>query len=137
MSERSLWIRNTQIAEPPNPAAYRQSSVPPDFPTSDDTPTAKRFARKRVYFWFGVAVAFHVILLLVFFLTPKLRLKAGYASDRWVEVLPMTEAPPGPAPTVPAPASAPPSQQETEVLLLAPAKHAGGSAQAPAVRPPP
>lgn len=86
----------------PTPSGYRQSTVPPPFPTSDDTPTAQRFARKRLYFWFGLAALLHVGLLLAFFLSPKLRLKAGYSPDRWVQILPIPAEQ-----SLPTPAAAP------------------------------
>ncbi len=78
----------------PTPSGYRQSTVPPVFPTTEDSPVAKRFERKRLYFWFGVAVLLHVALLLAFFLSPKLRLKASYSPDRWVQILSIPAEPP-------------------------------------------
>jgi hypothetical protein len=95
MSERSLWTPDKNVViELPAPSGYRQSSVPPVFPTSEDSLQTKRFRRKRLYFWFGVAVALHIALLLTFFLSPKLRLKAGYSPDRWVQIVPLEQREP-------------------------------------------
>jgi hypothetical protein len=68
----------------PTPAGYRQRV--PLFPTSDTSIKNQRVERKRLIFWFGLAVALHAALLLGLWLTPPLRLKWGPSSDAWVQV---------------------------------------------------
>ncbi|HEY3656944.1 MAG TPA: hypothetical protein VGL34_18380 [Steroidobacteraceae bacterium] len=69
----------------PTPAGYRQRV--PLFPTSDASHKNRRVERKRLVFWFGLAVALHAALLLGLWLTPPLRLKWGPSSDAWVQVM--------------------------------------------------
>ena len=89
------------------PAGYRLSNPavlgPP--PMSEK---AKRLRRKRLVIGFSIAAALHVGLILAWWLTPPLRLKASYAPERWVQVLPLTKPDlPPVAETPPAPAAAP------------------------------
>ena len=46
----------------PPPSGYVQRV--PLFPTTDGSATSRRFERKRLLLWFGIAVAFHAALLL-------------------------------------------------------------------------
>jgi hypothetical protein len=81
----------------PTPAAYRQSI--PAFPSTEPSIATRRFERKRHIIWFSVAVALHGALFLGLWLTPPLRLKAGYAPDRWVQVVSVAKGAPEPAAT--------------------------------------
>jgi hypothetical protein len=85
----------------PAPSGYRQSV--PIFQGPELSPDAQRSERRRLVLWFGVAVALHAALLLALFLTPPLRLKASYAPDRWVHIMPI------PALSSPSPPIAPPT----------------------------
>jgi hypothetical protein len=71
------------------------------------TPVVRRFRRKKLLIWFGVAVALHTALLLVFFLTPSMRLKWNPPPQDWVPVvsLPKPEPAPTPAPVAEKPAA--------------------------------
>jgi hypothetical protein len=93
---------DAQMIDLPTPSGYRQTV--PAFPNTEPGAETQRADRKRRFIWFGVAAALHAALLLALFLTPPLRLKAGYAPDRWVQIVsvPLKE----PDPPVPAPAPA-------------------------------
>src|SRR5882757_8505971 len=69
----------------PTPAGYRQRV--PLFPTSDASHKNRRVERKRLFLWFGLAVALHAALLLGLWLVPPLRLKWGPSPDAWVQVI--------------------------------------------------
>ena len=58
---------------PPPPSAYVQRI--PAFPTSDAAVPNRRFERKRLLMWFGIAAALHAALLLGIWLMPALRIK--------------------------------------------------------------
>jgi hypothetical protein len=70
----------------PPPSGYRQ--LVPAFQPPTLAPDAQRRERSRLLLWFGVALGLHAALLLALFLTPPLRLKASYAPDRWVHIMP-------------------------------------------------
>jgi hypothetical protein len=75
----------------------------PLFPTTDGSIKSRRFERKRLVLWFGLAVAFHAALLLGLWLMPALRIKWEPSPDAWVHVVSVPKAQPVP----PAPSSAP------------------------------
>jgi hypothetical protein len=82
----------------PPPSGYVQRV--PLFPTTDASVNNRRFERKRLLLWFGIAVAFHAALLLGFWLMPALRIKWEPSPDAWVPVtsIPQVQpAPPAPA----------------------------------------
>jgi hypothetical protein len=82
----------------------------PLFPTTDGSVKSRRFERKRLLLWFGIAVALHAALLLGFWLMPALRIKWEPSPDAWVPVTSLSNARPAPpapeALTVPKPATA-------------------------------
>ena len=78
----------------PPPSGYVQRV--PLFPTTDGSAKSRRFERKRLLLWFGIAVAFHVALLLGFWLMPALRIKWEPSPDAWVQVTSVSNARPGP-----------------------------------------
>jgi len=85
----------------------------PLFPTTDGGVKNRRFERKRLILWFGIAVAFHAALLLGFWLMPALRIKWEPSPDAWVPVTSVSNARPPPpvfpdALTVPKPSAARP-----------------------------
>jgi hypothetical protein len=76
------------VGELPTLADYRKTTpaVLGELPVDAKT---RLFTRKRVIIGFAVAAALHVGLVLAWWLTPPLRLKAGYAPERWVHVMPL------------------------------------------------
>jgi hypothetical protein len=92
----------------PPPSGYVQRV--PLFPTTDGSVKNRRFERKRLLLWFGIAVAFHAVLLLGFWLMPALRIKWEPSPDAWVQVVSVPQAQPAPPvldaviPSKPAPA---------------------------------
>jgi len=68
----------------------------PLFPTTDGSVNNRRFERKRLLLWFGIAVAFHAALLLGFWLMPALRIKWEPSPDAWVHVTSVSNAQPAP-----------------------------------------
>jgi hypothetical protein len=104
--------------QPPNPrppipalpplSEYRQTAPALAIPKIEESADVRRFRRKRLFKWFGVAVGLHAILLLVLWLTPPMRLKWGPPPEAWVQVtsLPKPEPVVFPAPQ-PAPVAAP------------------------------
>jgi hypothetical protein len=92
----------------PPPSGYVQRV--PLFPTTDGSTKSRRFERKRLLLWFGIAVAFHAALLLGLWLMPALRIKWEPSPDAWVQVVAVPPAQPAsPAPdalTAPKPATA-------------------------------
>jgi hypothetical protein len=95
--------------ELPNPADYRKTTpaVLGEHPVDAKT---RLFTRKRVIIGFAVAAALHVGLVLAWWLTPPLRLKAGYAPERWVHVMPL------PKPDAPQPVP-PPARDATPAIV--------------------
>ena len=87
----------------PPPSGYVQRV--PLFPTTDGSVKSRRFERKRLLLWFGIAVAFHAALLLGLWLMPALRIKWEPSPDAWVQVISVPKAQPEPA--APVAASAP------------------------------
>ena len=87
----------------PPPSGYVQRV--PLFPTTDGSVKNRRFERKRLLLWFGIAVAFHAALLLGLWLMPALRIKWEPSPDAWVRVIAVPKAQPEPA--APVAASAP------------------------------
>ncbi len=102
----SQVVKFPDMRPPPRPkitplpplSAYRQ--IKPTLATKDTgseiTPAMRRARRKKLFIWFGVAVALHTALLLAFFLTPKMRLKWSPPPEDWVPVVSL----PKPAPIV-------------------------------------
>jgi hypothetical protein len=86
----------------PPPSGYRQ--LVPAFQPPTLAPDAQRRERSRLLLWFGVALGLHAALLLALFLTPPLRLKASYAPDRWVHIMPIPAVS-----SLPAPIASPPA----------------------------
>src|ERR1700728_3935192 len=90
-----------KIAPLPSLSDYRQ--IKPTLATKDTsmeiTPVVRRFQRKKLLIWFGVAVALHSAFLLVFFLTPPMRLKWNPPPEDWVPVVSLPKAEPVPAPS--------------------------------------
>ena len=78
----------------PPPSGYVQRV--PLFPTTDGSVSNRRFERKRLLLWFGIAVAFHAALLLGFWLMPALRIKWEPSPDAWVQVTSLSNARPAP-----------------------------------------
>ena len=78
----------------PPPSGYVQRV--PLFPTTDSSVGNRRFERKRLVLWFGIAVAFHAALLLGFWLMPALRIKWEPSPDAWVPVISVSNAQPLP-----------------------------------------
>jgi hypothetical protein len=76
----------------PPPSGYVQRV--PLFPTTDGSPTSRRFERKRLWLWFGMAVAFHAVLLFGLWLMPALRIKWEPSPDAWVQVTSIPRVPP-------------------------------------------
>jgi hypothetical protein len=87
----------------PPPSGYVQRV--PLFPTTDGSVKSRRFERKRLLLWFGIAVAFHAALLLGLWLMPALRIKWEPSPDAWVHVTSLSNA--RPAPAAPVAVSAP------------------------------
>jgi hypothetical protein len=87
------------------PSSYRLANpaVLPVAPVSEQTRASRR---KRIVIGFSIAAALHAALVLGWWLSPPLRLKASYAPERWVQVLPV-EKPAPPAALAPAEAAAP------------------------------
>jgi hypothetical protein len=107
----------------PAPSGYRQ--LVPNFQAPELPPDAQRRERRRLVLWFGVALGLHVALLLALFLTPPLRLKASYAPDRWVHIMPIPAVASPPAPITPTPAP-PPKHRTTSDLTSKPKPQAEG-----------
>ena len=78
----------------PPPSGYVQRV--PLFPTTDGSVKSRRFERKRLLLWFGIAVAFHAALLLGLWLMPALRIKWEPSADAWVPVISVSNAQPLP-----------------------------------------
>ena len=93
---------SARIGALPTPSGYRDAH-PRVLGPPPQSPKARFFERKRVIVGFAIAAVLHVGLVLAWWLTPPLRLKAGYAPERWVPVsslpAPRAEKPPA----VPAP----------------------------------
>jgi len=80
----------------PPPSGYVQRV--PLFPTTDGSARNRRFERKRLLLWFGIAVAFHAVLLLGLWLMPALRIKWEPSPEAWVHVVSVPAAPAAPPP---------------------------------------
>ena len=89
----------------PPPSGYVQRV--PLFPTTDGSVKSRRFERKRLLLWFGIAVAFHAALLLGLWLMPALRIKWEPSPDAWVQVISVPKVQPEPAAPVAAAAPKP------------------------------
>jgi hypothetical protein len=85
------------------PSSYRQSN-PAVLPPPPLSEKARRLRRKRLIFGFSIAAALHVGLILAWWLTPPLRLKASYSPERWVQVLPLIKPDPPVTPDTEKPA---------------------------------
>jgi hypothetical protein len=75
----------SQVRGLPTPAGYRRSMPLIGAPEPDAR--APRGERKRLMFWFGLAVSLHAVLLLVIWLMPPLRLKWSPSPQDWVTVV--------------------------------------------------
>ncbi len=114
-----------QIAPLPSLSDYRQ--IKPTLAMKDTsmeiTPVVRRFRRKKLLIWFGVAVALHTALLLVFFLTPPMRIKWNPPAEDWVPVVSLPKPVPAQPPAVQKPV--PSVQAQTPAATPSkPAKHA-------------
>jgi hypothetical protein len=100
------------------PSGYRQLN-PAVLPLAPFSERARTSRRRRLMIGFGIAAALHVGLVLAWWLTPPLRLKASYAPERWVQVLPVapTPAPPAVAPPSMAPPMAPVKPDGTSAAI--------------------
>jgi hypothetical protein len=105
-----------EIRPLPTPSGYRQLN-PAVIPFAPVSPTSRLSRRKRLVIGFCIAAALHVGLILAWWLTPPLRLKASYAPERWVQVLPLvkpeTEVKPVEQPVPTAESAAPPGAPPT------------------------
>jgi hypothetical protein len=92
-------VRGGPIRELPAPAQYRQTT-----PAAVGGPAAPppRVERRRLLYWFGIAVLLHAALFIAIWLTPPLRLKWSPSPDAWVPVVSL----PAPAETATVPAVA-------------------------------
>jgi hypothetical protein len=115
-----------KIAPLPSLSDYRQ--IKPTLATKDTsmeiTPVVRRFRRKRLLIWFGVAAGLHAALLLAFLLTPAMRIKWTPPPEDWVPVVSLPKPEPVPPPT---PVPDKPSPQVQAI----PAKSAKHSATRP------
>jgi hypothetical protein len=115
-----------KIAPLPPLSEYRQ--IKPTLATKDTsmeiTPVVRRFQRKKLFIWFGVAVALHAALLLAFFLTPPMRIKWTPPPQDWVPVVSLPKPEPVPVPQKPAP-------QAQAVAPAKPAKHSAANPKNP------
>jgi len=86
--------KTIQPIELPMPSAFRQLR-PAILGTPPITRTARLFERKRVIVGLCIAAGLHIVLGFAWWLSPPLRLKAGYGPDRWVQILSLgkTETP--------------------------------------------
>lgn len=123
-----------KIAPLPSLSDYRQ--IKPTLATKDTsmeiTPVVRRFQRKKLFIWFGVAAALHAALLLAFFLTPPMRIKWSPPPEDWVPVvsLPKPEPVPAPPPVIDKPIARP--QPQTQAAAPSkPAKHAAAKPKVP------
>ena len=89
---------------PPPPSSYGHRI--PAFPTSELGVKNRRGERKRLWFWFGVAVALHAALLIGIWLSPPLRIKWEPPPEAWVQVTSLAKSVPPPE-LVPPPAPRP------------------------------
>jgi hypothetical protein len=86
----------------PPPSGFVQRV--PTFPTTDAGIKNRRFERKRLILWFGIAAALHAALFLGIWLMPPLRIKWEPSPDAWVLVTSLPKEPPAaqaPAGTTP------------------------------------
>lgn len=115
-----------KIAPLPSLSDYRQ--IKPTLATKDTsmeiTPVVRRFQRKKLFIWFGVAVALHAALLLAFFLTPPMRLKWSPPPEDWVPVVSLPKPEPAPVAERPAPLA-------QAVAPSKPAKHSAAKPKSP------
>jgi len=115
-----------KIAPLPSLSEYRQ--IKPTLATKDTsmeiTPVVRRFQRKKLIIWFGVAVALHAALLLAFFLTPPMRLKWSPPPEDWVAVVSLPKPEPVPVPEKQAP-------QAQALAQSKPAKHSAAKPKTP------
>ncbi len=100
------------IRELPAPADYR-TTTPAVLGTVPADADSRLFTRKRVVIGLAVAVALHAGLGLAWWLAPPLRLKAGYAPERWVPVVPLITLPRPVPPSVSDMPHSPPTPRET------------------------
>jgi len=92
--------KKIQPLDLPAPSAYRDLMRPAVLAVPTESAKARWFERKRVIVGIAIACAFHISIGLAIWLTPPLRLKLGYAPDRWVQVV---SVPPQQAPLAKAP----------------------------------
>jgi hypothetical protein len=77
--------RTPPSTELPAPAQYRLTS--PAILTEEALSKTKPGGRRRLFLWFGVAVALHAALLLGIWLAPPLRIKWTPSPDAWVPLM--------------------------------------------------
>ena len=97
-----------QAIQFPTPSGYRELH-PAVLDLPPLTAKGRSFHRRRWLIGLSVAAALHVGIVLAWFLTPPLRLKASYAPDRWVPVVsipkPVAPVPVAPQEPLPLPVS--------------------------------
>ena len=124
-----------KIAPLPSLSDYRQ--IKPTLATKDTsmeiTPVVRRFQRKKLVIWFGVAAALHAALLLAFFLTPPMRIKWTPPPEDWVPVVSLPKPEPVPAP--PPVAEKPAARWQAQTQAAAPSKPAKHVAAKPKTPP--
>lgn len=125
--------RKIQPLELPRPSAYRDLMRPDILATPPVSDQARWFERKRVVVGIAIAAAFHISIGLALWLTPPLRLKVGYAPDRWVQVVSVAphEDVPRAAPAHEKLTHAEPASGKLHATHAAPATPAPGSSRPP------
>lgn len=119
--------RRDPMREPPPPSEFRR--VSPAIIASQPGVQLKRLSRKRLWVWLGVAVALHIAVFIVYWLTPPLRIPWSPAPEDWVPVVslpPTTDATSAQTPQAP-PAQTPDVSSAPSLL----------EAKPPAPQPPP
>lgn len=106
--------RGGPIRELPTPAQYRQTT--PAILKPAAAVAVPRLERKRLWMWFGIAVALHAALFIAIWLTPPLRLKWTPSPDDWVRVVSL----PPDKPKAPATGKAKPSAGQAHGDEVAP-----------------
>jgi hypothetical protein len=101
--------RGGPVREPPPPSQFRRSS--PAIIAAHPEVAPQRRSRKRLFLWFGVAVALHAALLLCIWLMPPLRIPWTPSPDAWVQVVSVPQKAPDVAPAPPAMSEGIPSVQ--------------------------
>jgi hypothetical protein len=82
------------IPELPPPSQYRLTS--PSIIATERLNETKPPSRRRLFLWFGVAVALHAALFLGIWLTPPMRIKWSPSPNDWVQVVSLPPPPVAP-----------------------------------------